>query len=99
MVRTCGLDSNEQTADVELVRVAHTCGIFKFEANPEEAANPKKRKLSGCIDVCEGPDGCNGASAAALSHSLIAVAMGCLLLARGLDARPTARLGTSMMTR
>ena len=36
VVRTCGLDSNEQTADVELVRVPHTCGIFKFEATEEE---------------------------------------------------------------
>ena len=62
VVRTCGLDSNEQTADVELVRVPHTCGIFKFEASQEEQrGGHRQRKLTGCIEVCDGPDGCNGA--------------------------------------
>ena len=45
VVRTCGLDSNEQTADVELVRVPHTCGIFKFEATEEEQRRYGKKPL------------------------------------------------------
>ena len=79
MVRTCGLDSNEQTADAELVRVDHSCGIFKFEATEAEQHNPRKRKLTGCIEVCDGPDGCNGARGVRGSVALVI----CLLFAWG----------------
>ena len=78
VVRTCGLDSNEQTADVELVRVPHTCGIFKFEASQEEQRGHRQRKLTGCIEVCDGPDGCNGAKG--VEGSVVNV-MGLLLVA------------------
>jgi hypothetical protein len=88
IVRTCALDSYSLTMDTELVRIDRSCGIFEFEASADE--KDKKRKLNGCITVCEDNDGCNGSDRSApLTLTVVAVvtAAGVLLTVTSTSAR------------